>query len=250
MNEPRVRAVPFQLTRAADGGDGLTLEGYAAVFNDTVRIYDPWDGEYDERFAKGAFRKTLRERTPYLMYQHGRHPLVGPLPIGTITDASEDDRGLRVTARLHDNWLVEPVRDAIASGSVSGMSIMFEPVKDTRDDSGDRPVITRTEVKLLELGPVVFPAYDNTEVGVRATCIEDLNDLRRVLTTKDVDGEAPDVPAEAPEAEVPATPDEAAPEGTSDEAGTPDPERSVPPEVVALLARLAARRYPPQGEAA
>jgi HK97 family phage prohead protease len=287
MIKPRMRAVPFQMTRAEEVGDGLTLEGYAAVFNDTVRIYDMWDGEYDERFQRGAFSKSLREEdTPYLMFQHGRHSLIGSVPIGAIQSLREDSRGLHVVARLHDNWLVEPVRDAIASGSLRGMSIMFEPVKDTRDDSGDLPLVTRTEVKLLELGPVVFPAYDNTEVGVRAaTCIEDLNDLRRVLkptfpvvvdpgvstsnssnsitiaagdlmsyrqmtsdeisrvlTKKDIDGDEPE--------DNPATPDEAAPEGTSDEAGTPDPERSVPPEVVALLARLAARRYPPQGEAA
>ena len=56
MNEPRIRAVPFQLARAADGGDGLTLDGYAAVFDDTVRIYDPWDGEYDERPAVVTIR--------------------------------------------------------------------------------------------------------------------------------------------------------------------------------------------------
>lgn len=234
MDQPRIRAVPFTLARAGTAGDGLTLEGYAAVFDETARIFDFWDGEYDERFARGAFTKSLKERTPYLMYQHGRHPLLGPLPIGAITDAREDARGLHVVARLHDNWLVEPVRDAIASGSVSGMSIMFEPVKDSRDDSGDTLLIVRTEVKLHELGPVVLPAYESTEVGVRS--LSDLNDLRRferVLTTEDV---------------PPATPDEAAPEGTSDEdAGTPDPdeeERSVPPEVMELVARHRARRFP------
>ena len=235
MNDPRIRAVPFQITRTDPATDGLTLEGYAAVFNETVRIFDPWDGEYDERFKQGAFAKTLKERTPYLMLQHGRHPLVGPLPIGNITGLAEDSRGLHVEARLHDNWLVQPVRDAISSGSLSGMSIMFEPQKDTRDDSGDIPIITRTEVKLLELGPVVFPAYDSTEVGVRS--LADLNDLRRVLTTADVDDPA----------DEPATPDEAATnEGTSaDGAGDEDPERaSVPSETQELLARVLARRYP------
>lgn len=238
MNDPRVRAVPFTLTRA-DNGDGLTLEGYAAVFDETVRIWDPWDGEYDERFSRNAFTKTLKERTPYLMLQHGRHPLIGSLPIGSISELAADNRGLHVRARLHDNWLVEPVRDAIASGSISGMSIMFEPVKDTRDDSGDTLLVTRDEVKLLELGPVVFPAYESTEVGVRS--VADLNDLRklRVLTKHDVDEAAPDAQPD------PATGDEAAPdEGTSEAAGAPDPERSVPPEVIALVARHAARRYP------
>lgn len=237
MNDPRVRAVPFQLARAA-GGDGLTLEGYAAVFNDMVRIWDPWDGEYDEQFARGAFTKTLKERTPYLMLQHGRHPLVGSLPIGRVDSLAEDKRGLHVRASLHDNWLVEPVRDAVASGSISGMSIMFEPVKDSRDDSGDTLIVTRDEVKLLELGPVVFPAYEGTTVGVRS--LDDINDLRRlrVLTTQPAEPEAETAPEEI------ATPEEAAPEGTPEEAGTEDERSSVPNDVLELVARNAARRYP------
>jgi HK97 family phage prohead protease len=290
MNDPRVRAVPFQMVRAADG-NGLTLEGYAAVFNDMVRIFDPWDGEYDETFARGAFTKSMKERTPYLMFQHGRHPMIGSLPIGSITELAEDSRGLRVKAQLADNWLVEPVRAAIANGSVSGMSIMFEPMKDKRDDSGDFPVVTRTEVKLLELGPVVFPAYDGTSVGVRS--LAELNDLRpapiridtstttnttgtigtfqtgglltggawtlvgergteRILTTKDVPAATDDDPAEpldaVPEPETPATPEEAALAGTSEEAGNEAERASVQStEVLALLARNAARRYPTQG---
>ena len=228
------RAVTFE-TRSS--GDGFTLEGYAAVFDTPTRI-NSWEGNFDEQIARGAFAKTLKERTPYLMFQHGRHPLFGSLPIGQITELAEDSRGLRVSARLADNWLVEPVRDAIANGSVSGMSIMFEPMKESRDESGDVPIVTRSEVKLLELGPVVFPAYDSTEVGVRS--LADLNDLRkiRIITTQD----APEA-AEVPE-EDPATPEEAAPEGTSDEAGA-DPERSTPPEVLALYARILASRPTP-----
>lgn len=238
MNDPRIRAVPFEITRDSSG-DGLTLEGYAAVFNETVRIWDPFDGEYDERFKRGAFKRTIANRTPYLMLQHGRHPLMGPLPIGSIAELAEDSRGLHVRANLHDNWLVEPVRDAVASGSLSGMSIMFEPVQDERDESADLPLITRTEVKLLELGPVVFPAYESTEVGVRS--LADINDLRRVLTTKDVDEETP-----ATSDEPASTPDTGS-AGTSDtEPGSEeDPERSVPIEVLELQARNRARRYRP-----
>ena len=48
----------------------------------------------------------------------------------------EDDRGLAVTARLSENWLIEPVRDAIAAGAVSGMSFRFTVV----DEEWDPPV--------------------------------------------------------------------------------------------------------------
>lgn len=160
------RAVPFALERSADG-DGLTLTGYAAVFNEPTRI-DSWEGKFDEQIARGAFKRTINARTPVLQFDHGHHPMVGSIPLGSIDKLREDDRGLYVEARLHDNWLVAPVRDAIASGAVDGMSFRFQVIKEAWDESGDVPMRTIHEVRLFELGPVVFPAYESTSVGVRS----------------------------------------------------------------------------------
>jgi HK97 family phage prohead protease len=161
------RTLPFVVERADSDDDGLTLTGYAAVFNEPTLI-DSWEGFFDEQIAPGAFRKTLSERTPVLQFDHGAHPVVGSIPIGVYETLREDRRGLFVEARLHDNWLVEPVRDAIASGSITGMSFRFTVVKEEWDDSGDIPLRTLREVKLFEAGPVVWPAYETTTVGVRA----------------------------------------------------------------------------------
>lgn len=187
MDEPLIRSAPFELTRAAAEGDGLTLEGYAAVFDTPTRI-DSWEGTFDESIARGAFKKSIRENTPVLQFDHGRHPMVGSVPLGAIDTAREDTQGLFISARLHDNWMVQPVRDAIASGSIDGMSFRFVVVKDEwRDSKGNlitdpsevqrllwqpdpKGVLQRTlkEVKVPELGPVVFPAYRETSVGVRS----------------------------------------------------------------------------------
>ena len=86
MDAPRedlIRSVDFALVRSEDGGDGLTLEGYAAVFDSPTRI-DSWEGQFDEVIQRGAFKKTLRERTPVLQFDHGQHPLIGSIPLGTI----------------------------------------------------------------------------------------------------------------------------------------------------------------------
>lgn len=182
------RSVPFEVTRSTeDGGDGLTFEGYAAVFDSPTRI-DSWEGMFDEKIARGAFKKTIRERTPVLQFDHGRHAIVGSIPIGSIRELREDERGLFVQARLASNWLIEPVREAIGNGSVNGMSFRFETVKDEWYDAegkritdvdelmrllwdaGDRGPLSRTlrEVKVPELGPVVFPAYPDTTASVRS----------------------------------------------------------------------------------
>ena len=170
------RSVPFTIERASDDGDGLTLTGYAAVFDKPTRI-DSWEGKFDEQIARGAFAASLKRRTPKLQFDHGQHPLVGSMPLGVISKMREDEHGLFVEARLHDNWLIEPVRDAIASGSVDGMSFRFRAIGEMWDESGDVPVRTLTEVELLEAGPVVWPAYEETSVGVRSSELAHLFDL-------------------------------------------------------------------------
>lgn len=158
------RSVEF---RAAPSDDGLTLEGYAAVFNDWTDIED-YVGVYQERIAPGAFKRTIGQRMPVLQFDHGAHPLIGSIPLGRFTKVEEDKRGLFVRARLSDNWLVEPVRDAIRDGGVSGMSFRFRVVSDEWEKADGRDRRTISEVELFEAGPVVFPAYESTTVGVRS----------------------------------------------------------------------------------
>jgi HK97 family phage prohead protease len=165
------RAASFEM-RADDHGDGFTLEGYGAVFDEPTRI-DSWEGKFYEIIARGAFKKTLSERTPVLQFDHGRDAATGSVPIGAIETLSEDQSGLFVRARLHDNARVEPIRQAIASGAIDGMSFRFRVTREEWDESPDIPVRTIREVELHEVGPVVFPAYESTSVGVRSL----LNDL-------------------------------------------------------------------------
>ena len=239
------RSVPFELRDAGEGSDGLTLDGYAAVFGEPTLI-DSWEGTFSETVAPGAFRKSLRERTPKLQFDHGQHPMIGSIPLGRVTEASEDERGLRIVARLSDNWLVEPVRDAIASGAIDGMSFRFTVVNDEWTDkngkrltpaeldrllwdgAGDRGPLQRTlrEVKVSEAGPVVWPAYASTSVGVRSA--DSTIDLRRldepgqrsllaraVLAADAVDGKTRTVD------EPRATDDESAGEHSTPPNGTP-----------------------------
>ena len=161
------RSVPFTL-RSDGAGDGRTLDGYGAVFDTPTRI-DSWEGIFDEVIQRGAFAKTLQERTPIIQFDHGHHPMIGSLPIAAVQRLEEDAHGLHVVARMHEAPLFEPVREAIASGAISGMSFRFEVINDvwTEQKNGVQ-LRTITEVKLFEVGPVMYPAYDSTSVGVRS----------------------------------------------------------------------------------
>ncbi|WP_289007849.1 HK97 family phage prohead protease [uncultured Thermomonospora sp.] len=168
MRPPRFCYRAFEF-RAEDGGsNGRILEGYAAVFDTPTRI-DSWEGEFDEQIARGAFKRTLNARTPVLQFDHGQDVRTGSVPIGAIQEIYEDRRGLFVRAELFDNDVVLPIRQAIAAGAIDGMSFRFRVVDDrwTRQENGP-DLRTIREVELFELGPVVFPAYEQTSVGVRS----------------------------------------------------------------------------------
>ncbi|MFT4225314.1 HK97 family phage prohead protease [Micropruina sp.] len=198
------RTTPFALANA-DDDDGLTLDGYAAVFNRRT-IIDSWEGRFWEQIAPGAMKKSFRENPPKVQFDHGHHPLIGSIPIGSpltgfpreeVDATLAPEGGAHVVARLHDNWLVQPVRDAISSEAINGMSFRFGVVTEVWHDSDgkqirdeeelyqllrrswledipDDELLLRTlkEVRVPELGPVVWPAYAETSVGVRARTID------------------------------------------------------------------------------
>ncbi|MFI6681888.1 HK97 family phage prohead protease [Kribbella sp. NPDC050470] len=198
MNGPEFRAVEF---RAEQTGDGRTLEGYGAVFDTPARIQD-WFGSWYESIARGAFKKTLRAKTPVLQFDHGRDARTGSVPIGSINELTEDERGLFVRARLFENPVVEPIRQAIEGGAIDGMSFRFNVTREEWRDADGKKLkpeeiddllwvgtegIQRTiqEVELHELGPVVFPAYDATSVGVRSM-LSKLDPEERAALVKEV----------------------------------------------------------------
>lgn len=197
MSEICLRAVEFRATEG-EAGDGRTLEGYAAVFDTPTRI-DSWEGSFDETIARGAFKKTLRKRTPVMQFDHGRDARTGSVPIGRFDELTEDDKGLYVKGRLFDNAVVDPVRQAIEGGAIDGMSFRFQVSREQWFDADGKKLKAEQVFDLLwagvegiqraileidplyEAGPVVFPAYDATSVGVRSMLAQLSADDRKAL---------------------------------------------------------------------
>jgi uncharacterized protein len=241
-----VRSVPITVTRAEENGDGLSFEGYAAVW-DAPTLIDSWEGRFREQIRRGAFRKSLSLRTPVLQFDHGQHPLIGSIPIGMIREAREDEQGVYVSARLHSGEFFAPVREAIASGSINGMSFRFEVQRDAWDHDTDDGIPMREliELRVPELGPVVFPAYAETTASVRARAARYAQELRAVEAAEPT----PETPS--PEAQVDtghpedeersAQVDTDHPDGSDDTQASPGvssttPKRDVAAEMAAFLA--------------
>ena len=236
------RMVPFEVTRSSD--DGLTFEGYAAVWDQPTMI-DSWEGRFAERIARGAFKKTITERTPVLQFDHGTHPLIGSIPLGAITTLREDDKGLFVRARLSDNWLIQPVRDAIRDGAVNGMSFRFRTIRDEYDEEADWartfgddvPGRTLLEVAMPELGPVVFPAYDATEAGVRNELAMRME--QQLKASQDVSTGEGAAPSGTPEPAAAVAPEEPAARHSTEPPATATPKKEVVMDTMTVAERAA-----------
>lgn len=258
-----LRAVDFRAvneSERSEGATGRTMEGYAAVF-DTPTEINSFEGFFNETIARGAFRKTIKERTPVLQFDHGHDARTGSIPIGKFDKITEDEDGLFVSATLFDNPVVEPIRQAIEGGAVSGMSFRFKVIRDEwRDsknkrvrsdelgpllyDAGERGPLHRNikEVELFEAGPVVFPAYAATTVSVRsmsddereALVAEYARSVRADEETEEEIREAAETSTElkgehGPETiNFPAVDDAARSEGTSSETGEENPDDAAP----------------------
>lgn len=147
--EVRVAELARSELRVADSEEGV-FEGYAATW-DTV-------DSYNSMFQRGAFAKTIQERGDKIKLLWDHKEL-----IGKILEVREDDHGLHVRGKLTlDVARAKETRALMLDGSVDTLSFMFVPVKQHRDkDSGVRVI---TEVKLLEVSPVVFAANEATSI--------------------------------------------------------------------------------------
>lgn len=179
--------------RAAPDGDGLTIAGYIARFNERTQISD-FLGDYTERIAPGAFARTLAERGAArvkMQFNHGHDATFGSLPIGVWTALREDRHGLWGEGRIHDNWHTLPIRAALESGALDGMSFRFKAISEEWRQGDGADERTLTEVALFEAGPVVSPAYEGTTVGVRARALDLLRNEQRAEQTSHSDNDAP-----------------------------------------------------------
>lgn len=180
-----LRAVTLDDIRIRSGGDGRTVEAYAAIFDDPVEIRDQ-DGHYRERNASTAWNKTIADRGGRfpVVYHHGltlagTPSERGAVPIGVSLEVRADKRGVLTVSRYGKTELADEVLEAIRSGAVTAQSyggrfIRSDPQSPPR--GGYRPgrdgtlrTVTRLEVAMREFGPTPFPAYAGAAItGVRA----------------------------------------------------------------------------------
>lgn len=171
--------------RAEGDADESVMTGHFCVFDQWTEISSWYEGEFVERVAAGAARKTLREDLArcVVQYDHGYDDYIGSSPLGVIDVAREDDTGVYYEVPLLDTdynrdrvlpLLQGRLLNGDRRGSVLGSSFRFNVIKDewlmepkpsTYNPKG-LPERTIREFRLREFGPVVFPAYAGATAGV------------------------------------------------------------------------------------
>jgi hypothetical protein len=175
LRDNLVRA-SFPGAELRDGADGAApiLHGHFAVFNQWTRIESMREGVFMERIAPGSFVKTLAESKPKITLNHGKDPDLGDKPIA-VPERLEEDR----TGAAYDAPLLDGVPPLVISGLRAGQygsSFRFSVVKDEWDDRPTKspynpdglPERTIREARVMEFGPVTYPAYGGATAGVRS----------------------------------------------------------------------------------
>jgi HK97 family phage prohead protease len=160
------------------GGDGRTVEAYAAVFDVPTEIKDQ-HGHYMEVISRSAFNRAISHGIDRIgvFYHHGMTLAgtpsdLGSVPIGSPLEVRPDGRGLRTVSRFNRSALADSVLEAIRAGDIKGYSFrgkiyQSDPKRVPRGRG--LATITRTELGLSEYGPTPTPYYaDAGIVAVRS----------------------------------------------------------------------------------
>lgn len=206
--ENLVRALPsLELVRSTDDTESLTMRGHFAVFNEWAEIDSLVEGHFLERFAPGAFAKTITDNRDRMqvLFDHGLDATIGRKPIGSIAVLEEDETGPYFeVALLPATYVRENVLPGLEAGlfgssfrfGVVNQKIERRPRRSAHNPNGlaERTI---TEARVREFGPTPFPVYAGATAGLRSLTddwfraqLRDADDLRghaTALITRDVD---------------------------------------------------------------
>jgi HK97 family phage prohead protease len=161
----------FEL-RETDGKPGL--RGYAAVYN---RLSVPLGGGmFRERIAPGAFSSILAKSPDVrALIDHDPSKILGRTASGTLQLRNISQKGLMVDIpEMPDRSDARDLLVSIKRGDVSQMSFAFGDVQDTWGEEATpdgKLTLVRTIHEfgqLLDVSAVTFPAYPDTELGLRS----------------------------------------------------------------------------------
>lgn len=175
-NKKEIRMLPIQELRIDDSLDGKIV-GHASVFDswsETLGGIFP----FKEIVRKGTFTETIKLDDIRALFNHDPNFVLGRNKAGTL-ELEEDEIGLRVIITPPDtSWANDLIKN-LRRGDISQMSIGFIVLEDTWGTQDGIDIREIKKVQLFDVSIVTYPAYTQTDVGVRA--MESYKDYRSKL---------------------------------------------------------------------
>lgn len=145
--------------------DELVITGYAALFDSRSEDL----GGFVEEIDRGAFAEALNrdDLDVRFLINHDSNLVLARTRSGTL-ELTEDQRGLRIYARVAPYSYAEDLRIAIERGDVDQMSFAFTTEEDSWSKTEDGANLRRVQrVKdLFDVSVVTYPAYPETKTEV------------------------------------------------------------------------------------
>ena len=177
MENKEIRMLPLQELRVVDDAN-TEIVGHASVFNswsETLGGLFP----FKEIVRKGAFVETIIKDDIRALFNHDPNYVLGRNIAGTL-ELEEDEIGLKVRILPPNTTFAKDLVENIRRGDITQMSIGFVVIEDTWGTKDGIDIREIKKVKLFDVSPVTFPAYTETDVGVRA--MESYRDYKSKLS--------------------------------------------------------------------
>lgn len=149
--------------------DPIPFQGHAAVFGSRTWIGGSYWGFWEE-VSSGAFTKTLQECDCRFLDQHDPARLLARYR-NVAEDTmrlSEDATGLFVDADLAPTQVGRDVAILLDRRDLTQMSFAFRIVREEHEVLDDGTSLYKIlEVELFDVSTVTYPAYDDTDAGLR-----------------------------------------------------------------------------------
>ncbi len=163
--ESRATVGGIELRKKDDGGH--VLVGMAAIFDSRSENL----GGFREIIAPGAFDETDVSDVRGL-FNHDENIVLGRSAAGTLK-TERTEKGLRYEIDLPDtqtvrDLVIEPIKRGDVSQSSFGFTIARGGDEWDEDDEGVLIRTIRKVQRLFDVSPVTFPAYADTNVGMRS----------------------------------------------------------------------------------
>ncbi len=150
-----------------DGEKEQRIVGYAAVFESLSQEMGYGPARFREKIRRGAFLKSIEQDDIRALKNHNPDVVLGRNKAGTLR-LSEDPHGLYFEIIPPDTQEANDLIKSIKRGDVTQNSFGFVISKNGDEWNRADKVRTLTNVRLLDISPVTYAAYEETEVFVRS----------------------------------------------------------------------------------